>query len=91
MTRPGTGYEKGRFVLKNDDSTLEEDSKITLGDLTQIEVIKSLNAKNQHIQFTAKKPDDYLEDNSNIPLLDFKIGISVKNGEYILMFYEKKD
>ena len=43
----------------------------------------------QHIQFTAEKLCDYAEDNSNIPILDFRIGISENNDEYILKFYEK--
>ena len=48
-----------------------------------------MNAKNKHIQFTAEKPDDYKNNNGNIPTLNFKVGISEENNEYILMFYEK--
>ena len=55
---PGTRYEDGKFIIKNDESTVEEDSKIIIGELTRREVLKSLNAKNKHIQFTAEKPDD---------------------------------
>ena len=58
MFRPGTRYDDGKFIIKTDESTLEEDLKITLGELTQREVLKSLNAKNKHIQFTAEKPEN---------------------------------
>merc|ERR1712081_102909 len=53
------------------------------------EILKCLNDKNKNITFTVEKPDDYKEDNGNIPTLDFKIGINDDNTEYIMMFYEK--
>ena len=89
LFRPGTRYEDGRFVIKTDKSSLQEDSKITLGELTRREILKCLNDKNKNITFTVEKPDDYKEDNGNIPTLDFKIGINDDNTEYIMMFYEK--
>merc|ERR1711954_634915 len=89
LFRPGTRYEDGRFVIKTDESSLQEDSKITLGELTRREILKCLNDKNKNITFTVEKPDDYKEDNGNIPTLDFKIGINDDNTEYIMMFYEK--
>ena len=85
----GTRYEDGRFVIKTDPSILQEDSRITLGELTRREILKCLNDKNKNIKFTAEKPDDYKDDNMNIPTLDFKIGINEDNDEYIMMFYEK--
>ena len=36
-----------------------------------------------------EKPDDYIEDNGNIPTLDFKIGIHDENNEHVMMFYKK--
>ena len=87
--RPGTRYESGKVVIRSEESILLEDSKITLRELTRREILKYLNDKNKSIKFTAKKPDDYKEDNENIPALDFKIGINDDNTEYIMMFYEK--
>ena len=89
MFRPGTRYEDEIFIIKTNESTLEEDSKITLGELTHRKVLKSLNIKNKHIQFTAETPDDYSSDNSIIPTFNFKIGINEENNEYTLMSYEK--
>ena len=87
--RPGTRYEDGKFIIKSDPITLEEDSKITLGELTRREILKCMNSKNEHIQFTAEKPSDFEDDDCNIPTLDFKIGINEECDEYILRFYEK--
>merc|ERR1711954_616812 len=89
LFRPGTRYEDGRFVIKTDESSLLEDSEITLGEVTRREILKCLNDKNKNITFTVEKPDDYKVDNGNIPTLDFKIGINDDNTEYIMMFYEK--
>ena len=75
--------------MKTDESTLQEVSKITLEELKRREILKRLNDKNKNIQFTAEKPDDYKEDNGNIPTLDFKIGINDDNNKYIMMLYEK--
>ena len=52
-------YEDGKFVIKTDPSILQEDSQITLGELTRREILKCLNYKNKNIKFTAEKPDDY--------------------------------
>merc|ERR1711954_389773 len=67
----------------------QEDSRTTLGELTRREILKCLNDKNKNIKFTAENPNDYKDDNRNIPTLDFKIGINEDNDEYIMMFYEK--
>ena len=55
---------------------MEDDSKITLGELTWRDILKCMNSKNVHIQFTAEKPSDFVYDDYNIPNLDFKIGIN---------------
>merc|ERR1711954_597616 len=87
--RPGTRYEDGKFIIWSDPETLEEDSKITLGELTRREILKCMNSKNVHIQFTAEKPSDFENVDYNIPTLDFKIGINKECEEYILRFYKK--
>ena len=89
LFRPGTRYEDGKFVIKTDPSILQEDSQITLGELTRREILRCLNDKNKNIKFTAEKPSDYKDDNMRIPTLDFKIGINEDNDEYTMMFYEK--
>ena len=89
ITILGTRYEDRKFILRTDQSSLLEDSKITLGEPTRREILNCLNDKNKNIKFTAEKPDNYKEDNGNIPTLDFKIGINDDNDKYIMMFYEK--
>merc|ERR1712081_158868 len=56
---------------------------------TRREILKCMNSKNAHIQFTAEKPSDFENDDYNIPTLDFKIGINEECDKYILRFYEK--
>merc|ERR1712081_132706 len=56
---------------------------------TRREILKCMNSKNEHIQFTAEKPSDFENDDYNIPTLDFKIVINEECDEYILRFFEK--
>ena len=89
LFRPGTRYANRRYILNTNQSSLQEDSKITLGELIRREILICLNNKNKNIKFTAEKPDEHLEDNRYIPTLDFKIGINNDNDKYIMMFYVK--
>merc|ERR1711954_433553 len=55
LFRPRTRYEDGKFVIKTDPSILQEDSRITLGELTRREILKCLNDKNKNIRYRERK------------------------------------